>query len=445
VLAADVTGVTPHRPDEAPAEASVDRAAPLAPVPDARVLDVGMALYGDLTFDSRVLREARSLAEAGHRVTLFCLSGSAPPGSPFTVVAHVPDRSGVLPDWSASIHRTGAASGWRRLVGRARWALDYLRNLRAWGRWAVETAGPVDVWHAHDLPGLMAIGPRVAPSQRLVYDSHEIFLETGSALSLPGPARRLLQRYERRLAQRADVLVTVNEGYGDVLATRLRPRRVVVVRNCPPRYEPPPRSLSPLRRATGLADDTPLLLYHGVLGTNRGVDHMAEALLEPGLTHMHAAFLGFGDRERLEGWAASERFGGRLHVLDPVPPDELLAWVAGADVDVIALQHTTLHHYLCTPNKLWESLAAGTPVVVSDFPIMRSVVLDGAEGPVGAVCDPASPASIAAAVRALLDGPPHERQALRERCLSAAHRRWNWETESSRLLEAYRDLAPVGT
>ena len=52
------------------------------PAPTRR-LRVAMALYGDITYDSRVLREAETLARAGHDVTIHSLSGSAPNGSPF--------------------------------------------------------------------------------------------------------------------------------------------------------------------------------------------------------------------------------------------------------------------------------------------------------------------------------------------------------------------------
>ncbi len=72
---------------------------------------------------------------------------------------------------------------------------------------------------------------------------------------------------------------------------------------------------------------------------------------------------------------------GACTCLRPCSPDELLGWVAGADVDAMALQHSSLNHWLCTPNKLWESLAAGVPVVVSDFPVMRKIVLSGPSGP----------------------------------------------------------------
>jgi glycosyltransferase involved in cell wall biosynthesis len=155
---------------------------------------------------------------------------------------------------------------------------------------------------------------------------------------------------------------------------------------------------------------------------------------------VHGVVLGIGDRTQLDEWAGEPRFNGRLHIVDAVPPDELLEWVSGADLDVVALQHTTLNHYLCTPNKLWESIAAGVPALVSDFPVMRKIVLDDPDGPLGTICDPADPGSIAKEARSILNLSREDRGLLRDRCRAAAHERWNWEQESSRLLQLYQGL-----
>jgi glycosyltransferase involved in cell wall biosynthesis len=127
--------------------------------------------------------------------------------------------------------------------------------------------------------------------------------------------------------------------------------------------------------------------------------------------------------------------------VEAVSPTELLGWVSEADVDVMPLQRSSLNHWLCTPNKLWESLAAGVPVVVSDFPVMSKIVIDDPSGPLGAVCDPADPASLAVAIRSVLESTPADRVSLRARCRDAALERWNWETESARLIDLYGDLA----
>ncbi len=401
---------------------------------------IAMALYADVSHDSRVLREAATLAGAGHEVTIVCIAGKAPDGAPFRVIAGHPDRGGVLPDGSSPFLRDDGAGRATRLVRRLRWLQGYVSSIRAWGRWAVAAAGPVDAWHAHDLTGLAAVAPLVKRPTHLVYDSHEIFLETGTAARLPKTGRRLLQRLERRWVGRADALVTVNEAYAEVLARRTKPRRIVIVRNCPPRRDAATAD-DRIRVAAGIPPDAPVALYHGAFARHRGIEPSAMAMLEPGMERHHLAILGFGSiQAELEALAAEPRFGGRVHVISAVPPDDVVDWVASADVDVIALERSTLNHWLCTPNKLWESLTAGTPVVVSDFPVMRRIVMDDPAGALGTVCDPVDTASIAAAIRSITEADPETRDASRERCRQAARERWNWETESARLVDLYRTL-----
>jgi glycosyltransferase involved in cell wall biosynthesis len=247
------------------------------------------------------------------------------------------------------------------------------------------------------------------------------------------------------MARRAAFVVTVNEGVAGVLRHRYRLRRIVLVHNCPPRWIPPILPPDLIRAATRIPADEPILLFHGSLAASRGIEQICSALVEPGLERAHAVFLGFGG---LRLWIASGISdlpqGERIHLLDAVPPEELLPWVASADFGLVPQQPTNLNLRLSTPNKLFEAIAAGIPVVASDFPEIARIVLGGPDGPLGATCDPTSPAAIAAAVRSLLEADPGDRAALRERCRRAADQRWNWETEVRRLVEAYDSIGSMG-
>jgi hypothetical protein len=64
--------------------------------------------------------------------------------------------------------------------------------------------------------------------------------------------------------------------------------------------------------------------------------------------------------------AESPLYGGRVLMLAAVTPAELLPWTASADVSVIAIQPTTVNHRHTTPQKLFESIANGVPVVASE-------------------------------------------------------------------------------
>jgi glycosyltransferase involved in cell wall biosynthesis len=101
------------------------------------------------------------------------------------------------------------------------------------------------------------------------------------------------------------------------------------------------------------------------------------------------------------------------------------------------IQPTTLNHRLTTPTRLFDALGAGVPVVASDLPGMGAIVR---ETGAGVLCDPTDPASIAEALRAVLDAPLERRQALREAALAAGRGPYAWERQVERLLGVYRDL-----
>jgi glycogen(starch) synthase len=202
---------------------------------------VGMVLYGDLTYDSRVRKEARTLALGAYDVSIVCLAAEAEPrdlpANVRVIVCAAVDPS-ALPG-GANPFRSSSSGRLRSLAGGVGWLLAYAGNLRAWGRSAIAACGPVDIWHAHDLTGLAALGPVAGKNLPIVYDSHELYLETGTASRLPKPARTLLRHYEHRLVSGASAVVTVNEEIADVLRRRYQPRRIEIVHNCPDRWSPP--------------------------------------------------------------------------------------------------------------------------------------------------------------------------------------------------------------
>jgi glycosyltransferase involved in cell wall biosynthesis len=475
--------------------ASVDVPTSTKASPAGRALRVVMFVYNDVTRDSRVLREAATLVAAGHRVTIIGRHG--PDEREVTrqehdgfdiVLVPIPHR------WRTWVYRyrrpwrmyglvrrrffhhlLRGPAGWIRAVAflglailvaiaslirlpfiaisgglnppkhdsTIDWLIRWRYGILGWNRAAAEQAPRADVYHGHDLTALpAAVRAKVRRGGLLVYDSHESFMDSGTNVNRSWWGKKILAWFERRQARHATALVTVNRSLGEILGRKFGIRRVVVVYNTPTRWAAPAERPNLLREATGLPADAPIALYHGAFFLHRGLEELAGALLEPGMERVHAVYLGYGNREAwLRETAAEPRFGGRIHVVEAVAPAVLPFWVASADVGVMPIQASTLNHRLSSPNKLFESLATGLPVVVSDFLEMRRIVLEDPDGPLGAVCDPADPASVARAIRSILELSDAERDALRARCLRAAHERWNWETESARLVALYDSLA----
>lgn len=399
-----------------------------------------MASHGPLALDSRVQREALSLADAGHRVRVYCLDADERIPEAFR------QRVDVRPHGRPAARRSEPVRGrapirqlrrFLRLVG---WMRRYRSGVAAWGRWVAADGADTDVWHLHDFPALSAIAPRLASSVPYVYDSHEIYFAAGTAARLPAAVRGWLARTERRLARRSAGLVTVNDACAAELS-RLGAPYTIVVHNCPPLVEVVPAG-DPLRAACGISPDVPVILYHGLLARDRGLEQLVEAMDDPRLAGAHLALLGYGEsREALRLLAAARPGPARIHVLDAVPIDALPAWVAPADVEALPIQPTTLNHRLSTPNKLFEAIAAGVPVVASDFPAMRAIVIGGPGGTLGELCDPTDPRSIASAIATILSLDPAARGALAGRCREAARSEWNWARQAAPLVDLYARLA----
>ena len=342
--------------------------------------------------------------------------------------------------------RSGIALAWVTLYAAAdrlvRGELDWWLNAR--GRWsefarrASEIAPAAAVYHGHDLGG---VGAALAAHGRhggaaLVYDAHELYVESGSLATRSRTLKYLLKRRERMAYRRADAVITVNTSIARELQARYGPRHISVVYNCatPAQSTPDDR----IRTTLGLPTHCRIALYQGAFTEVRGLREVAVAVRKPGLESVHLVFMGFGPmQEELEAEARSH---AQIHVLPPVLPTELDAWVASADACVMTNLPAGLNEVMSTPNKLFESIAAGVPVITSDFPERRAIVIDSSVGRLGAVCDPTDPDSIADAMRSVLLVDEREMAVLRRRCLDAARLRWNWGIQERELIGLYRTL-----
>lgn len=369
-----------------------------------------MLLHKSVEFDSRVRREASALARAGHQVCVIELA-PVPAGAALDGFRR---HSCLPPPWMR-----------RRLPFR----LYRVAFLVSFVVAAVRSAP--DVVHAHDaamlLPGIVA--SRLTGA-RLVYDSHEL------ATGVPYRERFWTWQVgalERAIVPRCSAVITVSEGIAIRLRDRLGLARLpTVLRNV--------SSLSSagdggLRRRLGIDTEAPLVLHQGAPAAGRGCDVLLEAVaLMPGV---QLVFL--GDSEASDGaWLSSEiarrGLSDRVRTVPSVPLGELLANTAEADVGVTLLQDTCENHRLALPNKLFEYIAAGVPVLASALPEMRALV-DGYG--VGWCVAPDDPDAVAAALTRALRAR-HD-AALRDRLRRAAAE-LSWPREQARLLDLYERL-----
>lgn len=260
---------------------------------------------------------------------------------------------------------------------------------------------------------------------RLVYDTHELETETIGARGF----RQTLSRWvERVLVRRVDAIAVVSQPIADWYRSRYPGIPVTLVRNTPKRVEATSRDRSPLRAATGIAADMPLFLYQGVFGDGRGLDVMFNAFA--GRTNAHLVLLGYGPR--LADVLAAAEAQDNVHYHPAVEPHDLLRWTAGADVGLCVIEPLCLSYQLSLPNKLFEYVAAGVPVLASDLPAIREVVTGYS---CGWLCQPET-----AALRERIDGLTAESVAAAARGTERVRRELVWETEEPELLALYHGL-----
>lgn len=330
-----------------------------------------------------------------------------------------------------------AADGARRRIRDLLWpAHRFLQGLK-YGRVVGEMAAALKpvAYHCHDLNAILA-GFRAKRIHHapVIYDAHELWPHRNR----PDARRRktwLLERADGYFCRRCDGVITVNDSIARHMERKYRlGKEIVVVRNIPSlaaRDAPPEHGV--------LGDmPRPRLVYVGGIQTFRGLEQVIAAM--PQIRGAVFAAIGPGTpeyRAGLEKLAADTGVADRVRFVEWVPPSSVIPTVAQGDLGVCLFQASHLSYYWTLPNKFFEYLHAGIPVLASDFPETRRLV---ERYEVGALCDPGDPSSIAAAVNVLLSRP-EDLARMRDNALEAAQE-LNWEHERERLLGLYRRLVP---
>jgi glycosyltransferase involved in cell wall biosynthesis len=323
-----------------------------------------------------------------------------------------------------------ALAGWRRVVPEI---LDYELAL-----------GPLiaelqpDVLHVHDVY-LIGVAEQAAAHARL--NGRRVHLVYDASVYVRGqaiPPARVVKAYsklEREYIRRYDRVITVSERIADELSRVNRlSRRPDVVLNAPVVAAPEPEGPS-VRRAAGVSDHLPLLVYGGGLAKPRGVHTVIQAL--PKLADVHLAVI----TRRVSNYTAyldriAARLGvaDRLHFLPFVSPDQVAHYYASATIGVSSLLHSRNHDWVLT-NRLFEFMHARLPIVTSDTPTQAAFVRQLG---IGEVYLAGNAQDLARAVRMVLaDLDRYRRPLVGESPLIA---KYSWDTQAKVLHGVYSGL-----
>lgn len=342
-----------------------------------------MVVANSVYRDPRVVREARALSAAGHRVVVAGIVE----GDAANVELSGPENfevqcfEGV---WLKRIRKlarrvkrglgrgnaTGPpkAVGCRRVLATLNAALLFKGVENVFFRaLPFLLATRADAVHAHDLNTLR---PAVRIGRKLgvpvVYDSHEVWPDMGNFHSsykhwLIGIERRCIQKSVR-------AVVTVSDGIAELFVKRYKVACPTVVINAPYTSNVTPRFVrnSEITR--------PIFLYQGALVPGRGLESVVEAfryVRTPGRLKIR----GTGPLWNRLSAMAAEIPSSRVQMLCAVPPDEVVRSAArDGDIGVVPFTTDSLNHRLALPNKLFEYFAAGLAVFSTNIPEVRGLL-----------------------------------------------------------------------
>lgn len=368
---------------------------------------VCMRVDNVFTHDLRVRREAEALAEAGYDVT---------------VVADMKPGLGLAES------ETVGGVHIRRIARSSR--IPYWSIIRPL------LEAKADVYHAHDIDSLFPClaAARLGRSRtRVVYDSHELW--GAHAPDKIHRKRRILVRFEGTMLRSADALIAASPAYAEDMLRRYRYSGPVTPILNVPAYRTDEELAAAW--ASRSDDDEVRVCAIGVFQFGRGAVPLINAL-----AHLPDEYvvelvgpIPQPDYERLMREAAAP-FGPRVRIVEPISPDQIVPRLAASHVSAVLIEPISRSYELTAPNKLFDSMMAGTAIVASDMRFIGQVVRDEH---VGIVCDVADPADIARAIR---DAHADAREyGLNGR---TAALRYNWQVEQQRLLDLYAALDPGG-
>lgn len=210
------------------------------------------------------------------------------------------------------------------------------------------------------LPLAFALSARTkAP---VIYNPHELETRTPT---MTGVKKVLAEQIEARFIRRCKLVTAVNDRIADWYCTRYRITRPIVVFNYPSKTAD--RPARDLRSELGLGAEDVLFVHTGNLTGGRHIEVILDAFERQG--RHHVLFVGAGDlRPLVEETAARSQ---QIHHLAPVPPDDVVSVVKGADLALSLIETRATSYAWSSPNKLFEALAAGVPPVCSDLPEAR--------------------------------------------------------------------------
>lgn len=266
---------------------------------------------------------------------------------------------------------------------------------------------------------------------KLVYDSHEFFTEVPE---LTGRfAKRIWLLIEKMILPRLKHSYTVCQSIADEYQKKYG-INMLVIRNIPicQKHDNNP-GLEVLMKNE--YQGRKIILYQGALNIGRGLEQTILAM-----KHIENAFfliIGDGDIAfDLKKLSEDENLDKKVRFIGKIPFQDIQAYTNIADVGVILLQDTmSLNYHFALPNRVFDYIHAGLPIIASDLPEIRRIVLKNG---IGILTSDMTPDNLAKMINKLLNNPKEYGQLKVN--LKSIKGKYCWEKEEKKLIELFKNI-----
>jgi len=374
------------------------------------VLKIASIVLNNFKNDSRVLKTNISLQNAGYCVEVIALWEEGV--DEFETIQNVP------------VHRVKLKSkNWskNKLVQLVKYfELMYI---------VVKKYKNSDVFHCNDLNAL-PIGVLVKlffnQKMKIVYDAHEYETEING---LDGVQKKATKLLEKLLIKYTSRVICVSDAIANEYVKLYNIKKPDLVLNTPIYQEVEKKDI--FRETFNIPKEKTIFLYQGGLSSGRGIEILLETLKTIGNKNVVIVFMGYGPLESLVKDAANEYDNIYFH--NAVSPEVLLNYTSSADFGILFYENNCLNHYYCSPNKMFEYIMAGIPVIASNLYEMKRLVKNNKIGVV-------APQNTVQGLRvAIEEAVKLNKQELQEN-LQRVKEIYNWKEQEKILLKLYRAL-----
>ncbi len=412
-----------------------------------------MIVSNSVSNDQRVKREALALHNAGFDVKIIGFLGNHGKKNelwngikicrispinlfkfPKTNGKKTPNKSRTIScHTEASEHKKFFIIFWEKLL----LPLEIFRFVVGLFRYAVpiikECLGfKPHVIHSHDLDVMIyALISSLISKSKLVYDSHEVWIEWKQAYKTPKYMIYFWTILEKIAFKRMSFMVTVSDAMKHyfVKSRRIEPERIIVVRNCP-EFEQCQKNKK-IWGKFGVPSDQPIVIHQGLIKRDRGIKEILEAAKY--VPEVNFVFIGpvacyyknlFKNTPPNVFW------------IDFIPYEDLKKLTCNADIGLVMTQPNNISYSVSLSNKIFDYLKVGLPIVASSLRSHRELANETGS----VICvNPYEPLEIANAIRELINSPKLM-EKMGEKSLLWARQKYNADNEMKKLVDAYEKL-----